>query len=30
MWFRTYMWGVIYLRNTDPPIWYVAECSPSA
>ena len=21
MWFRTYMWGVIYLRNTDPPIW---------
>jgi hypothetical protein len=22
MWFRTYMWGVIYLRNTDPPIWY--------
>ncbi|CAB3400506.1 unnamed protein product [Caenorhabditis bovis] len=21
-WFRTYMWGVIYLRNTDPPIWY--------
>ncbi|CAM4858394.1 unnamed protein product [Rotaria socialis] len=22
MWFRTYMWGVIYLRNVDPPIWY--------
>ena len=22
MWFRTYMWGVIYLRNTDPPTWY--------
>ena len=22
MWFRTYMWGVIYLRNADPPIWY--------
>ncbi len=22
MWFRTYMWGVIYLRNLDPPIWY--------
>ena len=22
LWFRTYMWGVIYLRNTDPPIWY--------
>lgn len=22
MWFRTYMWGVIYLRNMDPPIWY--------
>lgn len=21
-WFRTYIWGVIYLRNTDPPIWY--------
>lgn len=21
-WFRTYMWGVIYLRNVDPPIWY--------
>jgi len=24
-WFRTYMWGVIYLRNTDPPIWYDTE-----
>ncbi|KAM9424029.1 protein HID1b [Pholidichthys leucotaenia] len=22
MWFRTYMWGVIYLRNVDPAIWY--------
>ncbi|XP_061892870.1 protein HID1-like [Entelurus aequoreus] len=22
MWFRTYMWGVVYLRNVDPPIWY--------
>ncbi|XP_033630553.1 protein HID1-like isoform X2 [Asterias rubens] len=22
LWFRTYMWGVIYLRNLDPPIWY--------
>lgn len=22
MWFRTYLWGVIYLRNVDPPIWY--------
>ncbi|EGI63047.1 UPF0663 transmembrane protein C17orf28 [Acromyrmex echinatior] len=21
-WFRTYMWGVIYLRNVEPPIWY--------
>ncbi|XP_060521307.1 protein HID1 [Cylas formicarius] len=21
-WFRTYMWGVIYLRNMEPPIWY--------
>ncbi|XP_056634691.1 protein HID1 [Diorhabda sublineata] len=21
-WFRTYMWGVIYLRNVDPPVWY--------
>ncbi|XP_063868545.1 protein HID1-like isoform X2 [Scylla paramamosain] len=21
-WFRTYMWGIIYLRNVDPPIWY--------
>ncbi|KJH52327.1 hypothetical protein DICVIV_01529 [Dictyocaulus viviparus] len=24
-WFRTYMWGVIYLRNTEPPIWYDTE-----
>ncbi|XP_028332119.1 protein HID1-like isoform X2 [Gouania willdenowi] len=22
VWFRTYMWGIIYLRNLDPPIWY--------
>ena len=22
MWFRTYMWGIVYLRNIDPPIWY--------
>ncbi|KAJ8722319.1 hypothetical protein PYW08_004721 [Mythimna loreyi] len=21
-WFRTYLWGVIYIRNVDPPIWY--------
>ncbi|KAF2347876.1 Hid-1/Ecm30 [Trinorchestia longiramus] len=21
-WFRTYTWGIIYLRNVDPPIWY--------
>ncbi|CAK9812093.1 Protein HID1 [Anthophora quadrimaculata] len=21
-WFRTYMWGVIYLKNVEPPIWY--------
>ncbi|KAF6027988.1 HID1 [Bugula neritina] len=25
MWFRTYMWGIIYLRNVDPPIWYDTE-----
>ena len=24
-WFRTYMWGVIYLRNIEPPIWYDSE-----
>lgn len=24
-WFRTYMWGIIYLRSTDPPIWYDTE-----
>lgn len=24
-WFRTYMWGVIYLRNVDPAIWYDTE-----
>jgi hypothetical protein len=22
VWFRTYMWGVIYLRNIEPGIWY--------
>lgn len=22
LWFRTYMWGVIYLRNEEPGIWY--------
>ncbi|CAG2114410.1 unnamed protein product [Medioppia subpectinata] len=22
LWFRTYMWGVVYLRNIEPPIWY--------
>ncbi|XP_061887845.1 protein HID1-like isoform X2 [Entelurus aequoreus] len=21
-WFRTYVWGVVYLRNVDPPVWY--------
>uniref|UniRef100_H3BX91 HID1 domain containing n=1 Tax=Tetraodon nigroviridis TaxID=99883 RepID=H3BX91_TETNG len=21
-WFHTYMWGIIYLRNVDPPVWY--------
>lgn len=21
-WFRTYLWGIIYLRNVEPPIWY--------
>ena len=25
MWFRTYIWGVIYLRNTEPPIWYDSD-----
>nr|XP_018904665.1 PREDICTED: protein HID1 [Bemisia tabaci] len=24
-WFRTYMWGVIYLRNVNPPIWYETD-----
>ena len=24
-WFRTYMWGVIYLRNVDPATWYDTE-----
>lgn len=24
-WFRTYVWGVIYLRNLDPSIWYETE-----
>ncbi|XP_048026767.1 protein HID1b [Megalobrama amblycephala] len=22
LWFRTYMWGIIYLRTVDPPVWY--------
>ncbi|RXN08927.1 HID1-like protein [Labeo rohita] len=22
LWFRTYIWGLIYLRNVDPPVWY--------
>ncbi|CDI96759.1 High temperature induced dauer formation protein [Echinococcus multilocularis] len=22
VWFRTYLWGVVYLRNSDPPIWF--------
>lgn len=22
LWFHTYIWGVIYVRNFDPPIWY--------
>ncbi|THD25421.1 Protein HID1 [Fasciola hepatica] len=22
IWFRNYLWGVIYLRNVNPPIWY--------
>lgn len=22
LWFRTYMWGIIYLRNIEPGIWY--------
>ena len=21
LWFRTYMWGIVYLRNTDPAVW---------
>jgi hypothetical protein len=25
LWFRTYMWGVVYLRNIDPAIWYETE-----
>jgi len=24
-WFRTYMWGIIYLRNVEPAIWYETE-----
>ncbi|KAF7639648.1 hypothetical protein Mgra_00000973 [Meloidogyne graminicola] len=24
-WFRTYTWGVIYLKNVDPAIWYDTE-----
>ncbi|CAH8613634.1 unnamed protein product [Schistosoma bovis] len=22
IWFRNYLWGIIYLRNVTPPIWY--------
>ncbi|CAH8629825.1 unnamed protein product [Schistosoma rodhaini] len=22
IWFRNYLWGIIYLRNITPPIWY--------
>ncbi|VDD75604.1 unnamed protein product [Mesocestoides corti] len=22
IWFRTYIWGVVYLRNSDPSIWF--------
>ncbi|XP_062507693.1 protein HID1-like [Corticium candelabrum] len=25
LWFRTYMWGLVYLRNIDPAIWYETE-----
>uniref|UniRef100_A0A8C1QKS7 HID1 domain containing b n=1 Tax=Cyprinus carpio TaxID=7962 RepID=A0A8C1QKS7_CYPCA len=25
LWFRTYMWGIIYLRNEDPPVWYETD-----
>lgn len=25
MWFRTYMWGVLYLRNTEPAIWFETD-----
>jgi len=21
LWFRTYMWGIVYLRNNDPAVW---------
>ena len=21
LWFRTYMWGVVYLRSSQPPLW---------
>ena len=24
-WFRTYMWGIIYLRNVYPATWYDTE-----
>lgn len=24
-WFRTYMWGVLYLRNVEPAMWYDTE-----
>lgn len=25
LWFRTYMYGVIFLRNIMPPIWYETD-----
>ncbi|KAI3379111.1 hypothetical protein SNEBB_011458 [Seison nebaliae] len=25
LWFRIFLWGIIYLRNVDPPIWYDTE-----
>ncbi len=31
LWFTTYIWGVIYLRNTNPPVFDAAniKCVPS-
>ncbi|ELR18792.1 uncharacterized protein ACA1_150540, partial [Acanthamoeba castellanii str. Neff] len=25
MWFTTFMWGVIYLRNVNPPLFYATR-----